>query len=344
MFDQFGVKASKDNINSYERSENWKDGKFVNLEETGMNIKPTDIPKLLYKQFFEKNGRQPSKDIKIKAFNKKEFLKPSAESKMIWFGHSVILLRMNGLTILIDPMFGPDAAPISPFGIKRFSNNTLQILDKLPEIDVVLLSHDHYDHLDLQSIRKLQLKTKVFHTALGVGRHLKKWGVEPAKITEYDWWDRINVSGIDMTFTPTRHFSGRGLNDRAQGLWGGWNLKTDTENIWFSGDSGYGSHFEEVGQKLGPFDFGFMECGQYDEKWNQIHMFPEECVQAARDAQVKNMMPVHWAGFALSLHSWLDPVERFIDAASDKNYCIPEPGEIFTIHSSKKVNWWKQYD
>ena len=120
MFDQFGAKASKDNINSYEQSENWKDGKFVNLEETGMNIKLTDIPKLLYKQFFEKNGRQPSKDIKIKAFNKKEFLKPSAESKMIWFGHSVILLRMNGLTILIDPMFGPDAAPISPFGIKRF--------------------------------------------------------------------------------------------------------------------------------------------------------------------------------------------------------------------------------
>ena len=176
MFDQFGANASEENIKRYERSENWKEARFMNLKKTGMDIQIKDIPKLLYKQFFEKNGRQPSKEIQIKAFNLQEFLKPSVDSKMIWFGHSVILLRINELTILIDPMFGPDAAPISPFSIKRFSTNTLHILDELPEIDIVLISHDHYDHLDLKSIKKLQHKTKVFHTALGRRKTFRKMG------------------------------------------------------------------------------------------------------------------------------------------------------------------------
>ena len=179
--------------------------------------------------------------------------------KFIWYGHSVVLLRVANKTILIDPMFGTNAVPISPFPIKRFSDNTLDFIKTFPQIDLVLLTHDHYDHLDLESIELFTPKVKEYYVALGCSRHLEKWGITKGKIKEFDWWDRSNFEGIDITFTPTRHFSGRGLTDRAKCLWGGWVLQTAQENIYFSGDSGYGTHFKEVGARLGPFDFAFME-------------------------------------------------------------------------------------
>ena len=346
MRKQFGAKPGKAEIEKYSKSRNWDGEKFLNLEETGMNIGIRDLPKLLYKQFCEKKGREPEKPISIKPFQKEEFLKPSDKPKLIWYGHSVLLIRINSQTILIDPMFGQDAAPISPFGIKRFSKNTLEFINKLPEIDLALISHDHYDHLDLDSINKLSSKIKNFWVALGVARHLRKWEIDPERITEFDWWHSKEFKGIEITFTPTRHFSGRGITDRAKSLWGGWVLKTISEKIWFSGDSGYGSHFKEIGERLGPFDFGIMECGQYNEKWRQIHMFPEESVQAAGDAGVKKAMAVHWAGFALAQHHWKDPIRRFLKAAQNQDLDIvnPEPGEIFQMDSDKENNWWEKYN
>lgn len=247
-------------------------------------------------------------------------------------------------TILIDPMFGPDAAPIAPFKVKRFSDATLAIIDSFPEIDLVLISHDHYDHLDYESILKLKEKAKCFYVALGVKRHLVSWGIPENIITEFNWWNEFNFNDIKITFTPTRHFSGRGLTDRAKSLWGGWVFKTEEEHIWFSGDSGYGSHFKEIGDRLGPFDFAFMECGQYNEKWNQIHMYPEESVQAALDAKVQNCMPVHWAGFALAQHPWKEPVERFIEKAKSEklNFIVPKIGELFSSETVKSSEWWKK--
>jgi L-ascorbate metabolism protein UlaG (beta-lactamase superfamily) len=251
-------------------------------------------------------------------------------------------MRLDNKTILIDPMFGSNAAPIAPFSVQRFSQNTLELNDEFPEIDLVLISHDHYDHLDYDSIQKLKSKTKHFYVALGVKRHLVSWGIPENTITEFDWWDENPFDGIQITFTPTRHFSGRGLTDRAKSLWGGWALKTAKENIWFSGDSGYGEHFKEIGKRLGPFDFAFMECGQYNENWHQIHMYPEESVQAAIDAKVKNMMPVHWAGFALAQHTWTEPVERFTQEATAKklNYCLPKIGQLFDSNHSITARWW----
>ena len=207
---------------------------------------------------------------------------------------------------------------------------------------MVLLSHDHYDHLDYDSIQQLKPKVKHFYTALGVKRHLVKWGIQADTITEFDWWNTSVFKNITITFTPTRHFSGRGLTDKAKSLWGGWSLKTSKEKIWFSGDSGYGEHFKEIGRQLGPFDFAFMECGQYNENWHQIHMFPEESVQAAIDAQVKTIMPVHWAGFALAQHSWTEPVERFTVAADKQNvkYIVPQLGEITAINTAKESTFW----
>lgn len=344
MIKQFGGKVTKTLEQEYSQSEQWDGKKFVNLEETSMDIRPLQIPKLLYKQFFEKKGREPEAVLPILPFDREAFLSASEKMKFIWYGHSVILLRIAGKTILIDPMLGPNAGPISPFPIRRFSKNTLGFIKDFPEIDLVLLTHDHYDHLDLESIELLIPKVKEYYVALGSSRHLEKWGISKEKIKEFDWWHTCNFAGVDITFTPTRHFSGRGLTDRAKSLWGGWVLKTMEENIYFSGDSGYGKHFTEVGAKLGPFDFAFMECGQYHENWHQIHMFPEEAIQAAQDSGAKRIMPVHWAGFPLAQHHWKDPIERFVKEAEMQKVTqiCPQLGELVSFYDLYVgENWWQ---
>tara|TARA_R110000868_G_scaffold4211_9_gene26536 strand:+ start:728 stop:1771 length:1044 start_codon:yes stop_codon:yes gene_type:complete len=346
MFKQFGGKISKDEKKRFSKSESWNGEKFLNIETTSMDISPLKMPKLLYKQFFENNGRKPKQKLPVAPFNSTSFLAPSKDVKFIWYGHSVVLLRVNGKTLLIDPMFGPNAAPISPIATKRFSENTLEIINDLPEIDIVLLTHDHYDHLDYESLQRLLPKVKNYYVALGCARHLIEWGVDAQKIQEFDWWDDQSFGAIKITFTPTRHFSGRGLTDRAKSLWGGWVIKTATENLYFTGDSGYGSHFKAVGDQLGPFDFAFVECGQYNQNWHLIHMFPEEGIQAAKDARIARIMPVHWAGFALAQHTWTDPVERFIAEATKQNipFSTPKLGELFTLKAFlAQNNWWEDY-
>lgn len=344
LLKQFGGKTTKDLEVRYAQSPNWNDGKFENLVETTMNINLRNIPGILYKQFFVRQGREPQQNLPVIPLDTQAF--QTGETSLIWYGHSVGLLRINSKTILIDPMLGPDAAPIAPFASKRYSENTLDLIDHFPEIDLLLLTHDHYDHLDLASMQKLIPKVKRYFVALGSARHLIKWGVKPELITEFDWWDRETLEDIQITFTPSRHFSGRGATDRAKSLWGGWTLKTDKENIYWSGDGGYGDHFKEVGEKLGPFDFGVMECGQYNENWHAIHMYPEEAVQAAIDAGVKKAMPVHWAGFALAMHHWKDPIERFTKAAKENSLAIATPrlGQQFSYKENVDAKWWEEFE
>lgn len=347
FFQQFGGKINSIRKESYARSPQWDGEKFVNLEDTSMDISFSNFPSLLKKQFTNRLGRAPQQPLPIIPFDITAFEAPSPVTKFIWFGHSVLLLRINNKTILIDPMFGDDTTPIAPFASKRFSKHTLDIIDALPQIDLLLLSHDHYDHLDLASMRKLAQKTSLFFVALGTARHLHAWGISSKKIREFDWWDQQTFAGIQIHFTPTRHFSGRGLTDRFKSLWGGWVLLTGQERIYFSGDSGYGNHFKTVGAKLGPFDFGFMECGQYNEHWHQIHMYPEEAVQAAIDARVAVAMPVHWAAFTLSLHHWKDPIQRFSAAAIKQNLAIATPrlGELVTLQPPFNIEqWWQEYE
>jgi len=345
FLEQFGGKATPRYLAQYEKSPNWREGKFQNLEETTMNIQFKDVPDLLYKQVFDKENRAPKEPIPIIPFDHNLFTESSEHAKLIWYGHSVVFMHILGKNLLIDPMLGENASPIAPFATKRFSEGSLQLIDDFPAIDLILLTHDHYDHLDLASISKLKSKTKHFFVAIGVKRHLIAWGIAPEKITEFDWWQSHNFEGIQITFTPTRHFSGRGLSDRAKSFWGGWVFKTATENIYFSGDGGYGKHFQEVGEKLGPFDLGIMECGQYNERWHLIHLFPEESIQAAKDAGVKKVMPVHWAGFALALHNWVDPAKRFVSEATKKQipFITPKLGEVFTSKSNSDALWWEKY-
>ncbi len=340
---QFGGKVTKELQSQYEESENWKDGKFQNLEETEMDISFWKLPEVIYKQL-TKEDQKPKATLPIIPFDKSAFLAPADQAKFIWYGHSVVLMRLNGQTILIDPMLGSNTTPIAPISNTRFSKNSLSLIDSFPEIDLILLTHDHYDHLDYDSIQLLKHKTKKYYVALGLKRHLVRWGVEADLITEFDWWNDAMLEDIQITFTPTRHFSGRGLTDRAKCLWGGWVFKTEKENIWFSGDGGYGQHFKTIGERFGPFDFAFMECGQYNDDWRPIHMFPDECVQAALDAQVKKAMPVHWAGFSLSYqHTWTDPAEEFVQFSKEKEltYLLPPLGKLFTYTDTIQEKWWR---
>ena len=340
---QFGGKITKELVARYEQSPNWRNGSFQNIESTNLSIGLFEMPRVIYKQLTNRNGREPMQPLPVLPFDKSRFLAPADEVKMIWYGHSAVLMRLNGKTLLIDPMLGPNTTPIAPIPTKRFSENTLDFIDDFPKIDLILLTHDHYDHLDYASIQKLMPKTKQYFVALGVKRHLVSWGVSPDLITEFDWWNTQNLEDIAVTFTPTRHFSGRGLTDRLKSFWGGWAFKTTKANIWFSGDGGYGKHFKEIGQRLGPFDFAFMECGQYNDDWHQIHLFPDESVQAAIDANAKKAMPVHWAGFSLSYqHQWAEPAEVFLQAAenNDLEIALPSLGELFHPSDQNGEKWW----
>ncbi len=342
---QFGGKITSDWKAKYQASSNWKNGAFQNLMETQTALNWKLLPTILYKQLKGHKAGQPSSLLPVAPFNAEQFHFQPEKTKLIWYGHSVVLLKLNNKTILIDPMFGPDASPIGPKRTKRFSADTLAIIDDLPDIDLMLLTHDHYDHLDFASIAKLKPKIKQAFVALGAKRHLMDWGVNETIIQEFDWWDTKIFHGIQVSFTPTRHFSGRGLTSMTKCLWGGWALKTDQENIWFSGDGGYSHHFKEIGDRLGPFDLGMMECGQYCVDWAQIHMFPEESVQAALDAKVKTAMPIHWAGFNLSYqHAWHEPAHEFIKHAQQKqlHYITPNLGQIFDYQSITH-NWWEKF-
>lgn len=343
---QFGGKLSKSLIVEYSQSPNWRAGRFQNLETTEAVPGFFKIPQIIYKQLTNRKKKEPDTALPVAPFSVDAFLAADEKPKFIWYGHSVVLLRMNGKTLLIDPMLGPDCTPIAPFPTKRFSENTLQFIDDFPEIDLLLLTHDHYDHLDYASIQKLKAKTKKYFVAKGVKRHLLSWGVDDARITEFDWWDKRSFEGIQITFTPTRHFSGRGLQDRFKSLWGGWAFQTKAANVWFSGDGGYGKHFKEIGNQLGPFDFAFMECGQYCEDWALLHLFPDESVRAAMDAKVNKAMPVHWAGFALSYqHDWYEPAVQFVEAAIHQSlaYTLPELGKVTDLSSAETAYWWDTY-
>lgn len=345
MIKQFGGKLTKALKERYAKSPHWRKGKFRNLEKTFMNIDVRHYPSLFRKQFIDRKGRVPKVKLPILPFNKNAFLEPSETAKFVWFGHSAVLIRLNGKTLFIDPMLGPTTTPFLPFGGNRFSENTLSIIDALPPIDVVLLSHDHYDHLDYDSIKKLLPKTGQFFVSLGTGRHLESWGIPETKIKEFDWWNNFEYEDISITFTPSRHFAGRGLTNRNKSLWGGWVFQTETENIYFSGDGGYGKHFKEIGKKFGPFDVGFMECGQYNKHWHLIHMYPEESIKAAIDAGVKIAVPVHWGAFELSLHTWKEPAEHFTKEADKAGlaFCTPNVGKLVPFGAFQSTKWWDFY-
>jgi L-ascorbate metabolism protein UlaG (beta-lactamase superfamily) len=239
-------------------------------------------------------------------------------------------------------MLGVSPSPVS-FISKRFPYERAIDLESLPDIDAIVISHDHYDHLDYPTIKILKDRVGRFFTPLGVGSHLMRWGVDEISITELDWWESSKIGGIQLIATPARHFSGRGTGDRNKTQWASWVFKGQDHRIYFSGDGGYANHFKAIGEKYGPFDFAMIECGQYNEKWKAIHMMPEESVQACIDVQGRVMMPIHWGAFNLALHTWTDPVVRARAEASKKGVVMSTPliGQRFSIHHDIPAEkWW----
>jgi L-ascorbate metabolism protein UlaG (beta-lactamase superfamily) len=325
-------------------SANFKKRIFVNQIATPMEIGAADMFSMLRETMRRGTQRKPLRSPTPGRVDLKAFLN-AKEPQLVWLGHSAVLIRVNGKTLLLDPMLSNAASPFQFAGPKRFVKPPLTA-EELPPIDAVFISHDHYDHLDYATIKKLQPKTTQFFVALGVAAHLRRWGVKQAQITELDWWDTAVFEGLEIACTPSRHFSGRGLNDRFKTLWCSWVIEAPGAKLFFSGDTGYGPHFKQIGKKYGPFDLTLLECGQYDRRWPNIHMQPEQTFTAHQDLRGKRMMPIHWGAFTLALHVWFDSVERVQKAAAPHHTEVmtPQLGEIVSItaRAYPKSAWWKR--
>ncbi|KAA0759487.1 MBL fold metallo-hydrolase [Bacillus pretiosus] len=316
--------------------------KYMNQIHTDVSFKPKDIIGLMTDYFKMKSKLRPLKNLPIVLSDKNN---ESLES-VTWFGHSASLLKIEGKTLLLDPMFGDASSPFPLFNSKRYSGIFSLEREDLREIDAIIISHNHYDHLNYKSIMQLKDRAKHFYVPTGVAQYLIKWGVSPSKISEHNWWDEITFDNIKLVCAPARHFSGRSMTDRDCSLWCSWLILGQETKVFFSGDSGYAPHFKEIGDKYGPFDLTLMECGQYDPRWSAIHMLPEETVQAHIDVKGELLLPIHWGAFTLSLHEWSDPIERVTKEAKrlGVNIATPQIGESITLKSTDypSSTWWRE--
>lgn len=316
--------------------------KYMNQIHTDISFKPKDIIGLMTDYFKMKSKLRPLKNLPIVLSDKNN---ESLES-VTWFGHSASLLKIEGKTLLLDPMFGDASSPFPLFNSKRYSGIFSLEREDLREIDAIIISHNHYDHLNYKSIMQLKDRAKHFYVPTGVAQYLIKWGVSPSKISEHNWWDEITFDNIKLVCAPARHFSGRSMTDRDCSLWCSWLILGQETKVFFSGDSGYAPHFKEIGDKYGPFDLTLMECGQYDPRWSAIHMLPEETVQAHIDVKGELLLPIHWGAFTLSLHEWSDPIERVTKEAKrlGVNIATPQIGESITLKSTDypSSTWWRE--
>jgi len=345
---QFGKGPSKAQKLDYAKSGHYEKGKFNNDKPSLPGPWEFDYLKMIRESIRGAPNRQPQKNIDVEKIDSLGIVNHDANTtQLTWFGHSAFLLEMDGKKILIDPMLGESPAPLAFIGPKRYSKELPIEIEKLPFIDAIILSHDHYDHLDYESIQKLKGKVGQYFTPLAVGNHLIDWGISKEKIHELNWWESVDFDGIELVCCPARHFSGRGLFDRETTLWCSWVITGKKDNIYFCGDSGYDTHFKEIGDKYGPFDISLMECGQYNEDWKLIHMMPEEAVQAAIDLKSKLILPIHWGAFTLAFHDWTDPVERITKKANELNIPVTTPiiGDPIivgdTIYPTEP--WWENY-
>lgn len=317
-------------------------GRFINRQQAKYDkmIAGFDYLSLMRVQLFGPEVRTPTKPLPYAFASMEEFVQRD-ELSYIWLGHSTVLMRLDNLTILFDPIF-TNAAPL-PFLVPRFQDPVIS-LENLPPIDVIVISHDHYDHLDKPTIEHFLNKNTRFLVPLGVSAHLIGWGVPEERVTEHDWWEKTSISGVEFYCTPSQHFSGR-LGPRGnKTLWASWSVLGERQRIFFSGDSGYDIHFQKIGEKLGPFDIAFMESGQYNPIWYMAHMFPEEAVRGALELNAKYIHPIHWGMFRLSTHDWFDPPLRIRTAASDDiSVLFPKIGQevLLSKFQAQKEPWWE---
>lgn len=335
-----GHASSKDEVDYAKRSEVFSDGHFHNEEEfTVMVATDEKDPYTISEKDTEPKEELPVKDPSFETSDMEDV-------QVTWMGHSILLIQMHGKNIVVDPMLGERSSPVSfTGGTVRFSHPPFTIKD-LPHIDVVLISHDHFDHLDMDSIKEIAEKTDHFFVPLGIEKDLEKWGIKKKRIQNFAWWEETELDGLTIACTPARHYSIRNGLDMNETLWCSWVLKDEYHQIFESGDTGYGKQFEEIHDRYGDFDFAMVDCAQYDMTWPMVHMFPEEAVQAVRTLNSSVVMPIHWGAFSLANHGWDDPPERIVKAGEAAGLTVTTPyiGETMKLSEVKSYQerWWKE--
>ncbi|MES2820138.1 MAG: MBL fold metallo-hydrolase [Pseudomonadota bacterium] len=328
---------------AYPQSAQYVDNRFQNSTPTT----PTGVLKtlgILWNFLFYKPADSvPAAPVPVLALTRAQ-LEAAPDRSLFRLGHSTVLLKLRGGYWLTDPVFSERASPVQWAGPRRFHAPPISI-DELPPLKGVILSHDHFDHLDEASIRALTTKTEHFVTPLGVGDTLVAWGVDPAKVHQRDWWESVTLDGLHLVATPSQHFSGRGLFDANKTLWASWVILDGEFRLFFSGDTGYSDAFKAIGKRFGPFDLTLMETGAYDAQWSEIHMLPEQTLQAHLDLGGRWLLPIHNGTFDLALHPWYDPFERISALAGAANVPLATPrmGEQLDMNRLQSgVAWWRE--
>ncbi len=337
-----GKNPSGKELEKIEALPNYKDGQFQNLEQTSSaitrkKVKWTGIVKNLLNK---PKTAKPGKPIPymVTDLTNARFQKPT----VIWLGHSSFLLKTKTANILVDPSFSGFAGPFRGL-IKAFEGANEYGIKDLPPIDVLVISHDHYDHLDYTTVMQLKHRVKKVIVPIGVGSHLRRWGFDPEQVTELNWHQSVQISdSLRITSTPAHHRSNRGFAQRKT-LWSSYVFNANGYTIYFSGDSGYSKHFKLIGEQYGPFDLALVECGQYNIKWPQSHLFPFQSARAGIDLKARMMIPIHWAKFAESTHPWNEPVQLLLKSADSLNLPVSVPyiGQPYSIGDPLlRENWW----
>jgi L-ascorbate metabolism protein UlaG (beta-lactamase superfamily) len=273
---------------------------------------------------------------------------PASGLRATWLGHSTVLIEIDGLRVLTDPVWGPRASPSRLAGPKRFQPVPIPFR-AMPPLDLVIVSHDHYDHLDYPTIRELAKLDVPFVTSLGVGAHLEAWGVRPERIVELDWWEShtLRNTGLSVTAAPSQHFSGRGLHDRNATLWSSLVIRSQRHSVFFSGDTGLTTEYQTIRERLGPFDLVMLEVGAFHPAWGDIHLGPENALKALELLGGGAFLPVHWGTFSLAMHAWDQPAEKLLELApkADARLVMPRLGEpVEPAHAVRVEPWWRVVD
>ena len=338
----FGANATDDRLARINQSKNYRDGAFQNVAPTDVMRREASYWGLMLDNFRRPADVTPTYLLPSVKTNLNAL--PDTGTSVVWFGHSSYLIHSQSVTVLVDPVLDGNASPVALFG-KAFPGTNVYTAAAMPPVDVLVLTHDHYDHLDYPTLLALRDRVTRVVCPLGVGAHLERWGYDPTRITELDWTETVTISeGLSLTAVPARHFSGRGFR-RGGTLWAAYVLDLNAQRIFLGGDSGYGPHVKSIGEQYGPFDLALLECGQYGRDWPSIHMFPAEVAQAARDLRAKVLLPVHWGKFALALHPWREPIRQLTQAVAPTDsftLTTPRIGQPVVLGGTlPQERWWE---
>ncbi len=345
-FRAFGGAPAGARLDRMRASARFVDGKFQNLEPTAL-MGLGALPGALRHWIFGKEMRVPACPLPMVTDAAARLATPAASGlRVTWLGHSTTILEIDGARILTDPVWGQRASPSRWIGPGRYHPPPLALAD-LPPLDAVLISHEHYDHLDMATVQALGARGVTFHVPLGVGAHLEAWGIAPDRIVEHDWWQAAALpGGVRIVSTPARHFNGRGLPWRAGALWTSWSIGGPRHRVFFSGDTGPTAAFDEIARREGPFDVALLEIGQYHQSWGTIHLGPTGALEALARLQARTLIPIHWSTFVLAYHGWSEPAETLLDEAGKRGVAVltprlGQPIEPTAMAPGETGAWWR---